>query len=319
MATYDVTAFGEGGLRLSVPVGERIERASGFDIGIAGTEANVLAGLASLDHRTSWISALPDSAVGRRVESQLRSYGVDLTGVRRIPGARLGTYYVEYSGAPRPTQVTFDRADTAFTQMRPGDVDWDRLLDTRVLHLTGLTAALSASALEITADAIRRAKKAGVTVSFDVNYRANLWSCEAAATALRPFIEEADILFFRYDDANALYGLNGDSEDVVCQIRDKFSAEHVLMSRSDEGVWGAVAGDVTHEPAFRVSIVDRLGAGDGFAAGYLDAWLHGDARNALKSGCAMAALALSQYGEQVITNRAELRELIEHPSRSLAR
>ncbi|MCW4459786.1 sugar kinase [Microbacterium sp. MPKO10] len=319
MATYDVTAFGEGGIRLSVPVGDRIDRVSSFEVGIAGTEANVLAGLSSLGWSTSWISSLPDSALGRRVETQLRSYGVDLGGVHRVPGARLGTYYVEYSGAPRPTQVTFDRADTAFTRMQSADVDWDRMLDTRVLHLTGLTAALSDSALAITAEAFTRAKAAGATVSFDVNYRKNLWSCEAAAQALRPFIEDADILFCRYDDARDLYGLQGESDSVVAQLSEMSNASTVLMSRSGTGAWAAIDGVVAHTPAFPVDIVDRLGAGDGFAAGYLHSWLNGDRDNAVASGCAMAALALSQYGEQVVTTRDELRNLITDPGRSLSR
>lgn len=319
MATYDVTAFGEGGIRLSVPVGNRIDRASSFDVGIAGTEANVLAGLSSLGWSTSWISALPDSALGRRVETQLLSYGIDLGGVRRVPDTRLGTYYVEYSGAPRPTQVTFDRADTAFSRMQGEDVDWDRMLDTRVLHLTGLTAALSDSALAIAAEAFTRAKDGGVTVSFDVNYRKNLWTCDSAARALLPFIENADILFCRYDDARDLYGLQGESESVVARLSEMSNADTVLMSRSGTGAWAAVNGVVEHSPALPVDIVDRLGAGDGFAAGYLHSWLSGDHDNAVASGCAMAALALSQYGEQVVTTRDELHGLITDPGHSLSR
>lgn len=319
MSRFDVTAIGEGGIRLSVPTGERIERAQSFDISIAGTEANVLSGLTALGWSTSWCSALPDSSLGRRVENELRTHGVDLSTVRRVPGARLGTYYVEYSVAPRPTQVSFDRADTAFALMRPDAVDWDTLLDTRVLHLTGLTAALSSSVSAIVTEAVDRAKDAGVPVSFDVNYRRNLWDPETAAEALAPLIRRADILFCRAEDVDVLYGSGTSGDAALSALMERTDARWAHVTDSDRGVRSSVDGRVLTTPVVPVSIVDRLGAGDGFAAGCLHGWLADEHDDAARYGAVMAALALSQLGEQVFTTRAELEELLIDPERSLAR
>lgn len=319
MTRFDVTAIGEGGIRLSVPAGDRLERAQSFEIGIAGTEANVLAGLSALGWSTSWCSALPDSALGRRVENQLRTHGIDLSLVHRVPGARLGTYYVEYSVPPRPTQVTFDRAGTAFALMQPDDIDWDVLLDTRLLHVTGLTAALSPNVAAILKEAASRAEAAGVPVSLDVNYRRNLWEPEQAAEALAPLVRRANILFCRTEDATTLWGTPVDGEAALAAVRERTGARWVHLTDSDRGIWSLIDGELVATPVVPVSIVDRLGAGDGFAAGALHGWLADDHATSARYGAVMAALALSQRGEQVVTTRAELDELLIDPERTLAR
>lgn len=306
MTRFDVTAIGEGGLRLSVPSGIRLERTASLDVNVAGAEANVLSGLASLGWKTGWISALPETPLARRVECQLRSYGVDLAGVHHAPGGRLGTYYVEYGPAPRPTQVHFDRADTAFTRMTTADVDWDLLLDTRIIHMTGITAALSPTVMEILTETLDRAEAARVPVSFDVNYRANLWTPTEATRALQPFIERAEILFVRQEDLQTLYGYDEDPSKALEAALSLTKARHVVMSRGEQGVSASLDGRRVTVPALPVDIVDRLGAGDGLAAGFLHAWLDGHVEVAAEHGAAMAALALAQMGEQVITNREEL-------------
>ncbi|MBX9244150.1 sugar kinase [Actinotalea ferrariae] len=306
MTRYDITAIGEGGLRLSVPSGTRLERTPTLDVNVAGTEANVLSGLASLGWRAGWVSALPKTPMARRVEFELRSHGVDLAGVVRTDTGRLGTYYVEYGAAPRPTHVYFDRADTAFTQMTTADVDWDLLLDTRVIHLTGITAALSPNVLEILTEVLDRAEAAGVPVSFDVNYRANLWPADVAAEVLRPFVERAEILFVRADDLAQLYDLGPEPEQALDQVCAMTRARHVALTCGDLGVLASIDGARVKASARPVDIVDRLGAGDGFAAGFLHAWLDGDVDEAAEHGVVMAALALAQVGEQVVTTREEL-------------
>ncbi|WP_454295286.1 sugar kinase [Salana multivorans] len=319
MTRYDVTAIGEGGIRLSVPQGTRIERAASFDVSIAATEANVLAGLSSLGHRTSWVSALPKTPMARRVEFQFRSYGIDLSGVVRKDEGRLGTYYVEYGAAPRPTQVYFDRSRTAFTQMTTTDVDWDLLLDTRLLHLTGITAALSPSVMEILLEALQRAEAAGVPMSFDVNYRENLWDPQTAAAALRPFLRRAEILFVRSEDLRVLYGVDSAPEAALAAAMEMTDARHVVVTCGDLGVHASLDGRRVEAAARKVDIVDRLGAGDGFAAGFLHAWLQGDIDEAPVTGAVMAALALAQTGEQVIITREELARILSDPNAQLRR
>jgi len=316
---FDVTAIGEGGLRLSVPAGDRLETTTALRAHVVGTEANVLSSLARLGWRTAWVSAVPDNPLGRRVENELTSHGVALDHVVRIPGARLGTYFVEYGAAPRPTRVHFDRANTAFTQLSPEMIDWDRVLDTRLIHLTGLTVPLSDSVRKVVDEAFTRANKKGVPVSFDVNFRALLWNCEDAASALRTYIERADILFCPHGDAKALLGFGptaAEALDALCEIS---SAECIVMSAGEQGIIGRVGGRRVSAPAYPVDIVDRLGAGDGLAAGFLHAWLDHDLDNAAGLATAMAALALAQHGEQVVTNREELADIMANPTTQLNR
>ncbi|MFI7679147.1 sugar kinase [Actinophytocola sp. NPDC049390] len=316
---YDVTAIGEGGLRLSVPSGDRLEVATSLDVNVVGTEANVVSSLARLGWRTGWASAVPDGPLGRRVENALTAHGVDIGNVVRVPGARVGSYFVEYGAAPRPTLVHFDRAGTAFTQLTPEQVNWDSVLDTRLIHLTGLTVPLSDGVHKVVEEAFSRARDRGVPVSFDVNFRARLWTCEEAAAKLRPFVESADILFCRHGDARQLFGFGPTAEDALAALCEMSSARHVLVSSSEHGVVASVDGRRVTAPACPVDIVDRLGAGDGLAAGFLHGWLSDDLEHAPMLATAMAALALSQRGEQVITTRQELADVMADPNTNLNR
>jgi len=143
MPSFDVTSFGESMLRLSVGAGDRLIAATRLDAHIAGAESNVLSGLAALGRVCSWQSALPDNDLGRMAARAIRSHGVDTSSVIWKREGRLGSYYVEFAEPPRPIRVTYDRARSCFSQADGAEVDWDALLDTRLLHLTGITPALS--------------------------------------------------------------------------------------------------------------------------------------------------------------------------------
>lgn len=319
MPTFDCTAIGEGGVRLSVPPGHRLERAERVDLAIAGTEANVLCTLSSLGWATSWFSGMArNSPVADRVEFQLRSFGVDVSGVHRGEG-RTGTYWAEYSVPPRATAVFFDRRDTAFSKLTVVDIDWDKLLDTRLLHLTGLTAPLSPTVLKVLQEAMRRAAAAGVPVSFDVNYRTHLWAPEEAAPVLRPFIEQAEIVFCKREDVQLILDGPADIEGCLRLVGKVSQGSCVVTSYGVEGAMALIDGEICTEPALPVTILDRLGAGDGLAAGFIHSWLMGDKVHALRYGVSVAALALSQYGEQIITSREEVDALATGPAVSLRR
>jgi 2-dehydro-3-deoxygluconokinase len=216
--------------------------------------------------------------------------------------------------------VYFDRANTAFTNMTVADVDWDLLLDTRIIHLTGITAALSPAVLAILTETVDRADAAGVPVAFDVNYRANLWAPDVAATTLRPFIQRAEILFVRSEDLNTLYGFSAESaEEVLMNAMTLTSAPNIVMTCGALGARACLDGTIISAPAWPVDIIDRLGAGDGFAAGFLHAWLDGRIEQGLEYGTAMAALALAQIGEQVQTTREELASILTDSASDLRR
>ena len=259
---------------------------------------------------------MPDHALANAVLRALRADGVDVSAVKSVPGERLGTYFIEYAAAPRATQVIYDRADSAASRMRADDIDWDYLLDTRVLHLTGITAALSDSCYAVLVEAIARARAAGVVVSFDVNYRAKLWT---------------DILFCKGADAKALFGCKGEPRQLMRELQALTRAPAIFCTFGDQGATLLGGGEFSAQPALAVQIIDRIGSGDCFAAGVLDGCLSGVAsaggsfydvatlREGLRRGVAMAAIALTQTGDRVLTSRAELNAVLGSDSRDISR
>lgn len=309
MTRFDVTSLGEAMLRFSVPAGTRLETAHQFDVHPAGAEANVVAALARLGRRCGWVSSLPDQALGRLVLNALRQAGVDTSAVIWSRG-RIGSYYVEFAAPPRATQVIYDRADSCITHLDVDQIPWDYLLDTRLLHLTGITPPLARGCHHIVTEAVRRAREKGVPLSFDVNYRGKLWSPDAAALTLRPLLQNVDLLFCNGRDAQTLFACTGTPEEMVAQLVAQTGAAQVVMSLGEQGVIGWDGAQTHREAAWPVGIVDRIGAGDALAAGVIHGWLAGDFAAALRYGVTLAALALSQHGDMVITTREELEGLV---------
>ncbi len=309
-SAFDVTALGESMLRLSVPVGQRLEAADQFAVHLAGAESNLCGALAAIGRRSGWVSRLPDSAVGRLVLRQLRAAGVDTAAVVLAPDTRLGLYFAEFAGPPRAIQVIYDRANSAAANLTAADVNWDYLLNTRYIHLTGITPALNDGCRALMAEIIQRAKAAGVKISFDVNYRGKLWTPEQAAATLKPLIVEVDLLLCGQADARTVFGLAGDEHALLAGLRALTHAPHVAMTRGEAGAVALDGDRFLSQPAVPVQIVDRVGAGDAFAAGVLDGLLDGSLAEGLKRGTALAALVLSQEGDTLMTTRAEMQSII---------
>jgi 2-dehydro-3-deoxygluconokinase len=311
---FDVTTLGEMLVRLSVPSGRRLENSSQLDVYPAGAEANVSTLLARLERKTTWVGALPNNPLGRLASNSLRGAGVDTGGIIWKDSGRMGTYYVEYGEPPRGIQVTYDRAHSCATQVQADDINWDLLLDTRLLHLTGITPALSPSCLEIVTQAVQRAKECNVSVSFDINYRQKLWSEADAAQTLLPLIQGIELLFCSQADAKRLFHCTGSMQEIAQGMLELSKAKHVVVSFEDRGtlLWDGT--EWLHESARSTRIVDRLGAGDALAAGMIYGWLDGDLSAGLRYGVTLAALALSQFGDMVITNKSELLALSQGSS-----
>ena len=191
MPRFDVTTIGEGQLRYSVPMGGHLERTARLDVNVTGTEANVTSLLARLGWRCGWVSALPNNPLGRRVAHEYAQSGLDLSAVVWSDEGRLAIYYVEFGLPPKGTQVYYDRKDTCFVNMTRDDIDWDYLLDTRLLHISGLSVPLSPSIRAILTEAMERARAARVPISFDMNYRSRIWSTDEAAAGSRRFLMES--------------------------------------------------------------------------------------------------------------------------------
>jgi len=319
MPRFDVTTIGEGQLRYSVPAGTRLDRMTSLDVFVTGTEANVTCLLSSLGWRCGWISSLPDTPLGHRVANEFRLAGLDLSAVIWSDTHRLATYYVEYANPPRNTRVLFDRSNSCFTNLTCEQIDWDYLLNTRLLHLSGLSVPLSPSVHSIIVEAMRLAQTKDIPVSFDMNYRRNLWPSESAAETVRPLLAAVDLLFFSRSDARQIFGIDGSPEEIVLQLADLTRAPFVVTSLSHEGLIGWDRQQFVRQPARDVKIVDRIGAGDAMVAGVLHGWLQGDFAKGIRYGALTAALALSQYGDQVGISATELEALLDQGQTDIVR
>ncbi|HVC82612.1 MAG TPA: sugar kinase [Chloroflexota bacterium] len=307
---FDVTTIGEVMLRLSVPAGIRLDQAAHLDLTPGGAETNVTGALACLGRRCAWVSSLPANALGRLAANRLRAAGIDLAGVVWRERGRMGAYYLEFATPPRPIQAIYDRADSCAAQLTPDEVDWSYLLNTRLLHLSGITPALSPSCRAVTAEAVARAHAAGVLVSFDINYRQLLWSPEEAAEALIPLIQDVDLLLCGRRDAARVLGLDGPPEEALAGLAALSQARHIVLTLGAEGMIAWDGAQVFRQPAMAVGIVDRLGAGDALAAGIIHGLLDGDLALGLRYGATLAALALSQHGDMVSTTPEEVAALL---------
>ena len=316
---FEVTSFGEVMLRLSVGVGGRLETATSFDAHVAGAEANVASALAGLGRRVAWGGGLPDGRLGEKVVRHLRSAGIAADGVVTLPGTRLGTYYVELAATPRRTDVIYDRSGSAASRIDVDDVPWEALLDTDVLHLTGITPALGAGPAAVVTAAIERAKDAGVRVSFDVNYRGKLWTPEAAAQALTPLLDGVDLLICGEADAASVFGLSGEPAGVLSGLHALAPNAAVVLTRGDNGAAALERGRELSVAGVPVQVVDGLGAGDAFTAGVLDGWLDGSLERGLRQGVTLASMALASEGDALLVTRAELDSLLVGGGRRVQR
>ena len=296
-AGLSVVTFGEVMLRLTAPEGTRLAGARALDATFGGGEANVAASLAGFGLPARFLTRVPANDLGEGVIRFLRGFGVDTSGVT-VEAGRLGVYYLEAGAAQRASRVLYDRADSCIAKAGANAYDWASLLaGARWFHTTGITPALSASAAEATLAAVRAARAVGATVSVDLNYRAKLWNWGAAAgDVMAGIVAEADVLIGNEEDAEKVFGIRAPGSSVTegrvdpagyasvaAQLASRFPqlrtiafTQRASISAS-ENTWSGV---IWTPAAFHVSrpyriapIVDRVGAGDSFAAGLIYALL----------------------------------------------
>lgn len=215
-------------LRLSTPPGIPLETGRTLDLHAGGAESNVAATLAQLGHRAAWCSRLPQLPTGRFIANALRQRGVDLSLVTWCQSGRVGTYYVELNQPPTPVQVTYDRADSCAARLTPENLPLAELLNTRLLHLTGITPALSPTACAATRRLTDAARHNAIPFSFDINYRQKLWPPDAAKAALTQLAHQAEILLVAAADAATLFGISGPPERVATDLATLLS--HAISS-----------------------------------------------------------------------------------------
>lgn len=307
MTAFDLTTIGEGQIRLTCPGGERLGSARHLRLSAACSEANVAGLLAQLGRRTSWATVLPAGhALTKRILLEYRAVGVDLSSVVLSEGGRVAVYFMEPGEDPMPTQVTYDREHTPFRAMTPEMFDWDRLLDTRIAFVTGITAALTEQTGEVVRQFVTRAARRGIPVGLDVNYRSLLWSPETARRVLTPLAEQASILFSSRRDTATVFGLTGDADEACTRLRDQLDIPVVVATDGARGVSVATPTDTRRYSVEPVPVIDRPGAGDAFIAGVLHGWLEGDLAAGIGYGQRTAASALTHHGDLTSFSRAEL-------------
>jgi 2-dehydro-3-deoxygluconokinase len=318
--THDIVAIGEAMLRLWVPAGRRLEDSPSIEISVAGAEANVAMAAARMGASTAWLSALPRNPLGRRASRDIAAHGVDVSHVQWVDGARMGTYYVELSVPPRPTAVVYDRAGSAAAEMTTDSISWPVVEGARIVHLSGITPALSPSCRALSREIVARAKAAGVIVSIDVNYRRMLWDPEQCREVVGSLCTSADLVVVTREDARDVFGVTGDPREVLAAMAGEFGVAHSVLTAGADGAYWSSGGETGHSPGYGdAATIDRIGAGDAMSAGILLGLLDGDLPRGVDLGVAMSALKLGIYGDQLTITPEEVERLMTGHGREISR
>lgn len=307
----DLVTFGEAMLRYSPPDETRLETADTLEVRVAGAESNVATAAARVGAEATWISKLPDSPLGRRVTSYLHGFGLD-TDIVWTEEGRQGTYYIEFGGEPRGTNVIYDRADAAVTTATPAELPTDQIQESEMFATSGITPALSTTLEETTAALLDDAQDAGTTTVFDLNYRSKLWEPGTARESLAELLPAVDVLVTAERDAKLVLEGDGTAEAMTREIASDWGCEAVILTQGAAGA-AALAGDeFIEQPAYEADTRDPIGAGDAFLGALLGRYLRGGTwREALEYGAAAAALKLTIPGDIAVITPAEVEAVIE--------
>ncbi|MBH0022861.1 sugar kinase [Salinibacterium sp. SWN248] len=280
----EIITIGETMVLIAPTVAEPIETAELFHLETGGAESNVAVHLSALGHHAAWASHLGTDAFGRRVERQLRERGVDTSLVKFTPDAPTGFYFKDPGNG-----VTYYRAGSAASAMTPDDLGEVPFEQAAITHISGITPSLSATCAALIESVLDRAQHSDTVVSFDVNYRAALWPIEEAGPTLLALARRADIVLVGLDEAEVLWGTTTPEE-----VRALLDAPGILVIKDgDVGATEFSAEGSVFVPAHKVDVVEAVGAGDAFAAGYLSGYLTGlSPEQRLSLGHDRAALVL---------------------------
>lgn len=328
-----VVTMGEIMLRLSTPRFERFVQADSFDVVYGGGEANVAVSLANYGYDAYFVTKLPKHEIGQAAVNHLRRYGVNDDYIVR-GGDRVGIYYLETGASMRPSKVIYDRAHSAIAEADVSEFDFDKIFEgASWFHFSGITPALGKNAAILTEEALKAAKRHGVTTSVDLNYRKNLWTPEEAQKVMTNLMQYVDVCIGNEEDAHLTLGFKPGETDVTTgelelagyesifkQMVDKFNFKYVISSlresysASDNG-WSACAYDgkeFYHSRKYDIRIVDRVGGGDSFASGVIYGLLEGkNFKDALEFGVAASALKHTIHGDFNMVTVAEVENLLK--------
>ncbi len=326
-----IVTMGETMLRLSTPNNEKFIQADEFDVCYGGGEANVAVSLANYGHDTEFVSKVPANPIGECAVAALRKMNVGTKFVAR-GGERLGIYFLEHGSAMRPSNVVYDRANSAIATASADDFDFDAIFEgADWFHFTGITPAISDAGAEITELACKAAKAKGVKISCDLNFRKKLWTSEKAQKVMSNLMQYVDVCIGNEEDAEKVLGFKPGETDVTSgelelagyksifeQMVEKFNFEYVISSlrvsnsASDNG-WSACiykrdTKEFYHSREYHITpIVDRVGGGGSFAGGVICGFCDGkDFKETLEFAVAASALKHTIPGDANMVSRAEV-------------
>lgn len=311
-------------MRLTTPGHQRFAQAASLGITYGGGEANVAAALAQMGMPAAHVTVFPDNDLGRAAGAFFQKSGIDTAHIYYGPG-RLGLYFMETGESLRPSRIVYDRYESAFAYLDPKTFDWKNMLsDASWFHWTGITPAVSASAAEACAEAIQTARAMGLTVSADVNYRRVLWQYGKKAGEVMPaLVEGCDVVVCTVGDAADIFGIQaGDFQDMARQMLNRFpnlkkiiATRRETVSASHNRLTGICfdGKEYTESPTFDLNpIVDRIGGGDAFMAGFIYGTLqYGDTQKALHFATAASALKHMIEGDFNLVSVAEVEQVMQ--------
>lgn len=323
-----VITFGEIMLRLAPEGYQRFVQAESFGAVYGGSEANVALSLSILGAESAYVTRLPSHELGQAAVNALRRYGVDTSLIVR-GGPRIGVYYMERGASQRASKVVYDRAGSSFALASPSDFDWDVIFSgADWFHLTGITPALGGNLPEICLEACKAAKSRGITVSFDPNYRKNLWTLEKANEVLSQIMPYVDVLVSNETQARELFHLDcaetedriGNSRAVAQALFERFPLQKIALTirttiHAEENLFQAMLFERNAEAVSQqhdLHIVDRVGGGDAFAAGLIYALRQDyDLEKSIRFAAAAAALKHAVEGDANLVTQSEVQALAE--------
>jgi 2-dehydro-3-deoxygluconokinase len=315
-----VVAFGEAMIRLTPPRNERLDRARSLDLSPGGAELNTAVTLACLGYQAQWVGVLPDTGLGRFILRQAREHGADMSRAVMVPEAdgRTGLYFLEEATDPRPSAVTYDRANSAMSRVRPGTFNWAAIMaGAAAFHISGITPAVSESCRAETLAAIRAANAANVPVFFDLNYRSKLWTEDEARACFIEIAPLVDVMFASRSGLQTFFGIEGDHATVLRATIERLGLAAIAVTRKKGKASRSLqlcalaqgqSGELVQTDWTAIEVVDRLGGGDAFAGGFIAGYLErpGDLTLAVELGLAASALKHTVPGDFLAATRPEI-------------
>lgn len=320
----DVVTFGEAIFRTASRIGERLEDTRTVNIYLGGTELNVAANLQSLGISTKWVSALPKGLTGEMILSKVQKLGIETSDCVTASGSQVAWYLMESGAPPRP-DVVFHRNSSALAYETSFSFDWKKILSgAKVFHTSGVTCGLSPVLTAEIKKAIKAARDANVLVSYDLNYRKNIWSIEEFVARQKDFVSDIDILFCSRGDLKLFFGDNFE-ENNFSNVFSKSKVKILVMSQRSEDNREYGIEVVTREKRFaseqhQIQSVDRIGVGDSAAAGFFKKYLDtGNPHEAANWAALCGALKYGIVGDMALLKTAEVQRILETPHTGIFR